>query len=130
MKGTGFEALWNVSWFGRSYPQQWRQRGGGEGGRGRGGPRRISAFGVELLLPVDAYQKTERARKYGVLFLLLTFLTFFLYEQFNPFSLHPVQYLLVGSALCLFYLLLLLSISEHLPFGLSLSGRGLGAPCC
>ncbi|HEV7785484.1 MAG TPA: inner membrane CreD family protein, partial [Thermoanaerobaculia bacterium] len=42
----------------------------------------------------------------------------FLYEQFNPFSLHPVQYLLVGFALCLFYLLLL-SISEHAPFGLA-----------
>jgi inner membrane protein len=77
-----------------------------------------SAFGVDLLLPVDAYQKTERSIKYGVLFLLLTFLTFFLYEVFNPFSLHPIQYLLVGAALCLFYLLLL-SISEHVPFGVA-----------
>ena len=77
-----------------------------------------SAFGVELFQSVDAYQQTERSMKYGVLFLALTFLTFFLYEQFNPFSLHPVQYLLVGFALCLFYLLLL-SISEHAPFGLA-----------
>lgn len=75
-----------------------------------------SAFGVDLFLPVDAYQKTERSTKYGVLFLLLTFLTFFLYEVFSGLSLHPMQYLLVGSALCLFYLLLL-SISEHAPFG-------------
>jgi inner membrane protein len=110
----GFSARWKVSWFGRSYPQQWRQddaekllpQGSVTG----------SAFGVDLFLPADAYQKTERSVKYGVLFLLLTFLTFFLYEVFNPFSLHPMQYLLVGAALCLFYLLLL-SISEHVPFG-------------
>lgn len=116
VRGTGFEALWNVSWFGRSYPQQWRAEEAEEVASGDAIDG--SAFGVQLFMPVDAYQKTERARKYGVLFLLLTFLTFFLYEQFNPFSLHPVQYLLVGSALCLFYLLLL-SISEHAPFGLS-----------
>ena len=73
---------------------------------------------MQLFQEVDSYQKTERSTKYGVLFLVLTFLTFFLYEQFNPFSLHPVQYLLVGFALCLFYLLLL-SISEHAPFGLA-----------
>lgn len=116
VRGTGFEALWNVSWFGRSYPQQWRA---GEAEEvASAGVIGGSSFGVQLFVPVDAYQKTERARKYGVLFLVLTFLTFFLYEQFNPFSLHPVQYLLVGSALCLFYLLLL-SISEHAPFGLA-----------
>lgn len=116
VRGTGFEALWNVSWFGRSYPQQWRAGEAEEVASAE--TINNSAFGVQLFMSVDAYQKTERARKYGVLFLLLTFLTFFLYEQFNPFSLHPVQYLLVGSALCLFYLLLL-SISEHAPFGLA-----------
>lgn len=116
VKGTGFEATWNVSWFGRSFPQQWRAEETAQ----VAAPEVIdgSAFGVQLLVPVDAYQKTERARKYGLLFLLLTFMTFFLYEQFNPFSLHPVQYLLVGSALCLFYLLLL-SLSEHVSFGVS-----------
>lgn len=116
VSGTGFSALWNLSYFGRSYPQQWRQDeaervASAESLQG-------SAFGVELFLPVDIYQKTERSTKYGVLFLLLTFLTFFLYEVWNPFSLHPLQYLLVGAALCLFYLLLL-SISEHAPFALA-----------
>ena len=116
VRDTGFDAVWNVSWFGRSYPQQWRIDESAEVASDEA--LNGSAFGVQLFMSVDAYQKTERARKYGVLFLLLTFLTFFLYEQFNPFSLHPVQYLLVGSALCLFYLLLL-SISEHAPFGLA-----------
>jgi inner membrane protein len=114
--GTGFKARWAVSWFGRSFPQQWRHRDADT--LAQKSTLDASAFGVDLLLPVDSYQKTERSVKYGVLFLLLTFLTFFLYEVFNPFSLHPVQYLLVGAALCLFYLLLL-SISEHAPFGLS-----------
>jgi inner membrane protein len=114
--GLGFEALWNVAYFGRGYPQRWRADEAEQVAASR--LVNDSAFGVDLLLPVDAYLKTERSVKYGVLFLLLTFLTFFLYEVFNPFNLHPLQYLLVGSALCLFYLLLL-SISEHVPFGLS-----------
>jgi inner membrane protein len=114
--GLGFDARWNLSWFGRSYPQQWLREEAE-----KLAPKTAleeSAFGVELFLPVDSYQKTERSVKYGVLFLILTFLTFFLYEVFSAVSLHPMQYFLVGSALCLFYLLLL-SISEHVPFGLS-----------
>ncbi|HEV8580800.1 MAG TPA: cell envelope integrity protein CreD [Thermoanaerobaculia bacterium] len=112
--GMGFDARWNVSWFARSYPQQWRDED--ETSLAPKSSLDNSAFGVDLILPVDAYQKTERSVKYGLLFLVLTFLTFFLYEMFNPFSLHPIQYLLVGAALCLFYLLLL-SFSEHIPFG-------------
>lgn len=111
---SGFEASWSVPYFGRSYPQQWL-----EAQRERvvtGSMVQDSAFGVDLYLPVDVYQKTERSVKYGMLFLVLTFLAFFLFEVFSPVSLHPMHYLLVGSALCLFYLLLL-SISEHIPFG-------------
>jgi inner membrane protein len=110
----GFEATWNVPYFGRSYPQRWRSEEAE-----KVAPQAVvdaSGFGVQLFLPVDIYQKTERSVKYGILFILLTYLTFFLYEIFSPFALHPMQYLLVGSALCLFYVLLL-SISEHVPFG-------------
>jgi len=109
----GFEAAWSVPYFGRSYPQQWLAAE-----RESMAPEtsvQESAFGVELYLPVDVYQKTERSVKYGMLFLVLTFLAFFLFEAFSPVSLHPMHYLLVGSALCLFYVLLL-SISEHIPF--------------
>lgn len=114
--GPEFSALWNVPFFRRSYPQQWRH----EEAEGVAAQEALegSAFGVNLFVPVDAYQKTQRSVKYGVLFLLLTFLTFFLYEVFSALALHPMQYLLVGSALCVFYLLLL-SFSEHLSFGLS-----------
>ena len=70
---------------------------------------------MSLLIPVDFYKKSQRSVKYGVLFILLTFMTFFLFEVFNPLRIHPMQYMMVGAALCLFYLLLI-SISEHLDF--------------
>jgi inner membrane protein len=113
---AGFEATWNVPYFGRSYPQQWQAQE-----TEKVAPVQAvtaSSFGVGLFLPVDLYQKTERSVKYGILFIFLTFMTFFLYEVFSPFALHPMQYLLVGSALCLFYVLLL-SISEHAHFSLA-----------
>ncbi|MGH9361139.1 MAG: cell envelope integrity protein CreD [Thermoanaerobaculia bacterium] len=110
----GFDATWRVSWFGRSYPQRWRSSEAEN--LVPETAVAASAFGVELLVPADGYQKTERSLKYAVLFVALTFLIFFLCETFNPFALHPVQYLLVGFALCLFYLLLL-ALSEVLSFG-------------
>ena len=73
------------------------------------------AFGVELLRPVDDYRRTDRATKYAALFVAATFLTFFFIEVLNGRRLHPVQYLLVGFAIVLFYVLLL-SLSEHLGF--------------
>lgn len=110
----GFTATWRVSSLGRSYPQQWRSPEAATIA-----PESVvvaSGFGVALFLPADGYQKTERAIKYALLFVVLTFLTFFLCELWNPFALHPIQYLLVGFALCLFYLLLL-SLSEVLGLG-------------
>jgi inner membrane protein len=77
-----------------------------------------SAFGVNLFVPVDSYQQTERSVKYAILFISLTFLTFFLIEIMSNIKIHPLQYLLVGFALTLFYLLLL-SLSEHVNFILS-----------
>ena len=74
-----------------------------------------SAFGLSLVQPVDIYQQAERAVKYAVLFLVLTFLVFFLWEVFSAALLHPMQYAFVGFALCVFYLLLV-SISEHAGF--------------
>lgn len=115
---TGFTARWSISSLARSYPQQWRDQLEEEENRNALGAVAASAFGVDLMSPVGHYQKTERSMKYGALFILLTFLTFFLYELLSPVTLHPVQYFLVGGALCLFYLLLL-SISEHGPFVLA-----------
>lgn len=113
---TGFTARWTISSLARSYPQRWRDLN--EEHASTVAAIAPSAFGVGLISPVGHYQKTERSMKYGALFIVLTFLTFFLYELLSPVTLHPVQYFLVGGALCLFYLLLL-SISEHAPFALA-----------
>jgi inner membrane protein len=111
--GAGFTAQWTVTDLGRAYRQQWTTQGlDREQLAARG---EASAFGVILLQPVDIYQQAERAVKYAVLFIVLTFLVFFLWEVFQATLLHPMQYAFVGFALCLFYLLLV-SISEHTGF--------------
>lgn len=103
---SGFVANWNVLHLNRNYPQAWLNS-----------EHRVqeSAFGVDLLLPVDNYKKSERSIKYAILFIGLTFLVFFFIEIINKKRVHPIQYILVGLALCLFYTLLL-SISEHSSF--------------
>ncbi len=70
---------------------------------------------VDLVDPVDVYTQADRATKYGVLFVLLTFVGFVLFELIKRLPIHPVQYLLVGLALAIFFLLLL-SLSEHIAF--------------
>lgn len=108
----GFSAEWKVLHLGRSYPSEWRD------GEIPAEHIASSAFGVNLFIPVSTYQKSTRATKYAVLFIGLTFLTYFMVEVFGKLRLHPIQYLLVGFANCLFYLLLL-SLSEHTSFELA-----------
>lgn len=74
-----------------------------------------SSFGVEFMVPVDYYKKSDRSIKYGVLIIILTFITFFFVEIFLNRAIHPFQYILVGFGLVLFFALLI-SISEHLGF--------------
>jgi len=102
----GFKANWNVLHLNRNYPQSWI-----------GSKYSISesSFGIDLLLPVDNYQKTFRSIRYAILFIGFTFLVFFFIEVLNKIFIHPIQYILVGIALIVFYTLLL-SISEHLVF--------------
>ena len=69
-------------------------------------------------MPVDHYQKSERAVKYAILFLTVTFAGYFLFEIFGARRIHPVQYLMVGSAMVIFYVLFT-SFSEHMPFAVS-----------
>ena len=110
----GFSARWSISSLARSYPQKWRTNDAPDFATALA----PSAFSVGLFSPVSHYQQSERSVKYGALFIVLTFVTFFLYELLSPVTLHPVQYFLVGGALCVFYVLLL-SISEHAPFGIA-----------
>lgn len=103
----GFGAHWKVLDLNRNFPQVLRtddlELGAWE-------------FGVSLLIPVDSYQQTMRSVKYAALFIGLTFLSFFLIEVMGRMRVHAIQYLLVGSALVIFYLLLL-SLSEYIAFG-------------
>ncbi|OPA96389.1 cell envelope integrity protein CreD [Pseudomonas fluorescens] len=76
------------------------------------------SFGVNFIDPVDQYLKSDRAIKYALLFIALTFAGFFLFEVLKGLVVHPIQYALVGVALAFFYLLLL-SLSEHIGFALA-----------
>jgi len=116
----GFEATWEVSSLATNAQQQYRAGAGLSSdsvsnihqGTGEG----IDAIGLSLVDPVDAYAQADRASKYGLLFVLLTFVGFFMYELIKQLRIHPIQYGLVGLALAIFFLLLV-SLSEHIPFG-------------
>jgi len=109
----GFDAKWKVSYYGRDYPQSCTSRTGNE--RFTTQAVSNSLFGSQFLSILDAYRYVERSIKYGVLFLVLVFTAFFLFEVTARQKIHPFQYLMVDAALCLFYLLLL-SISEFVGF--------------
>jgi len=111
VRPEGFSAHWQVSHYGRSYPQQWTERDPVK-------PAAVteSLFGVDLLDVVDSYRFVERSIKYGILLIALLFTCFFLFEVMAAVRIHPFQYTLVGIALCLFYLALL-ALSEVVSFG-------------
>ena len=105
----GFKANWNVLHLNRNYPQSWI---------GNQYQVNNSAFGTDLLLPVDNYKRSYRVAKYAILFIVLTFVVFFFVEVLNKVFIHPIQYLLVGIALVVFYSLLL-SFTEHIHFNMA-----------
>jgi len=74
--------------------------------------------GVSLLTPVDNYRMAQRCVKYAFMFLVLTFMAYFVFEITSKDNkkIHPIQYMLIGVAMLIFYLLLT-SISEFIPFG-------------
>jgi inner membrane protein len=116
VRPDGFNATWKISYYGRDYPQSWTSRAGNE--RFNMLAVTNSRFGAQFLSILDAYRYVERSIKYGVLFLVLVFTTFFLFEMTARQKIHPFQYLMVGAALCIFYLLLL-SVSEFIGFSLA-----------
>ncbi|HEY6940406.1 cell envelope integrity protein CreD [Dokdonella sp.] len=109
---NGFRADWQVLDLNRPMPQHWSSLDAATVDPA------ASAFGVNLVRPANAYQQNVRAGKYGLLFIALTFVAFFLFEVLRGLRVHPVQYLLVGAALCTFYLVLL-ALSEHVGFGIA-----------
>ena len=105
----GFAAEWSIPYVGRDFPQDWRSPDAYATQVDR------SRFGLDLLQSVDSYRMADRSVKYAILFLLLTLGSVWLAEMLARILVHPIQYLLLGAALCLFYLLEL-ALSEHLGF--------------
>ncbi len=106
----GFSATWRVSSFSSNIAQQLKSCVNKKCGN-----LLNNNFGVIMIQPVDVYQQSERSIKYGILFISLTFIAFWVFEIIKKLPIHPVQYLLVGFALSIFYLLLI-SLSEHIAF--------------
>lgn len=106
--GAGFTAEWSIPHLARPLGQAFR-------GAGRLGELARSGFGVDLFQPVDLYHKAQRAAKYGLLFIALSFGAIFLMEGSAPRPPHVAQYALIGAAQCVFFLLLL-SLSEQIGF--------------
>lgn len=103
---NGFSAEWKVLNLNRNFPQQWKDR-----------TIHLASdkYGVDLITPVDHYQKSYRSSKYALMFIALTFMIFFFSEVLNKRKLHIIQYFLVGISLCVFYTLLT-ALSEHIGF--------------
>lgn len=109
LNDEGFSAQWRIQALARNYPQFWLDdtvtwRDISDSG-----------FGVDFVNPVDGYFKSHRAVKYSLLFIFLPFVTLFLFELFASGKLHPLQYIMIGLAVVMFFLLLL-TFSEHMAF--------------
>jgi inner membrane protein len=114
---AGFSAKWSVLEINRNFGQSWW-----DSEVRPDQPVELalaqSGIGVTFYEPVDVYQRNYRAVHYAILLVGITFLTFFLWERLSGISIHGIQYLMVGLALALFYLLLL-ALSEHVSFDLA-----------
>ncbi|MES2478916.1 MAG: cell envelope integrity protein CreD [Bacteroidota bacterium] len=109
INNNGFDATWNILQVSSGIPKSWKDK-------------KVdlfqSDFGIKLLQPNDGYGKTERSVKYAILFIGLTFTLFFFIEILQKKQIHPLQYLLVGFALSIFYTLLL-SFTEYCGFNMA-----------
>ena len=108
----GFEAAWTISRLSLPHAPAWPASAGGVA------PLEGDAVSVRLVEPVDHYDRVGRAVKHGTLVLIGVFAVAFLIELFAPGALSVVQYLMVGAMIVVFYVLLL-ALSEHVPFALA-----------
>lgn len=121
---NGFRAYWEVSAIASNAQAQYRAQIDGALPRanpaeGLSGAIKVDdEVGVSLMDPVNIYSMADRATKYGLLFVVLTFVGFFMFELIKQLRIHPIQYGLVGLALSIFFLLLV-ALSEHIEFGLA-----------
>jgi inner membrane protein len=104
--GKSFSAWWKILHLNRSFPETWKDE-----------TYQVyeDTFGLSLFSPVDHYQKSHRSVKYAYMFIVLTFIALFFMEMWQRIFVHPMQYLLTGLALVIFYALLI-ALSEHWSF--------------
>ena len=112
---SGFTATWKVLALNRDFSQKVTSWSSIIEEEAHAVNKDDNEFGVVMRAPVLQYQQTTRTVKYAYLFIFLTFATVFFVEYRRQTPIHPVQYLLIGVALLVFYTLLL-SFSEHIPF--------------
>jgi inner membrane protein len=122
---SGFKARWQLNALATTAPlaavvgapacalAEGEPEGIGPGERAR--RRCIETFGVSFIDPVSPYVLADRATKYGLLFIALTFVCVGAVEVMRRLRVHPVQYLLVGAGVAIFFMLLV-SLSEHVAF--------------
>jgi inner membrane protein len=102
---SGFKASWDISSLASATQDQMLTK-----------KDSLDTLDIGLLNSIDPYKLSDRAVKYGILFVMITFGGFFIFEVMQRLPIHPVQYFLVGLGLAIFFLLLI-SFSEHMPFG-------------
>jgi inner membrane protein len=112
---SGFTAKWRMLYFNRPFAQQWAANDTLINQMQNHGD---AIFGVKLKVPVDQYQKTMRTSKYGILIILLTFISLFLTEIISKQKVHVFNYILIGAAMIIYYTLLL-SFSEQIGYNLA-----------
>ncbi|WP_222277082.1 cell envelope integrity protein CreD [Klebsiella variicola] len=108
VSAAGYRAHWQSSWFANDMGSYFKDDMEIPWSR-------LPAFSADVMTLADQYQLTDRATKYAILLIGLTFMAFFVFESLTRRPLHPMQYLLVGLSLVLFYLVLL-ALSEHVGF--------------
>jgi inner membrane protein len=111
----GFTAKWRMLYFNRPFSQQWAAD---DTLVTNMQTHEDAKFGVKLKLPVDDYQKTMRTSKYGILIILLTFISLFLTEMISKQRVHSFNYVLIGAAMVIYYTLLL-SFTEQVGYNLA-----------
>ena len=109
VSNNGFSAEWSVPFIARGVRAEgpWSESVTGLGS---------TALGISFVEVADLYQSVDRSIKYLPLFLGLVFLSYFIFETTTGKPVHPAQYILVGIAQLIFYLLLL-SLAERIGFG-------------
>lgn len=109
---SGFAAKWRMLYYNRPFPQQWTENDTLLNAMQK---KDEAVFGVKLHIPVDQYQQTTRTSKYSSLIILLTFISLFLTEIIGKYKVHVFNYILIGFAMTIYYILLL-SFSEQIGY--------------